>query len=69
MEDKTTDDDIKCQELIIQLFKKKHIMLGDQNYSLGLIEDMITLARNNNTYQSLPKFFQDVDKKLRDNSK
>ena len=69
MEDKTTDDDIKCQELIIQLFKKKHIMLGDQNYSLDLIKDMIALAKKNNTYQSLPKFFQDVDKKLNENSK
>ena len=68
MEDKTTDDDIKCQELIFQLFKKKYIMLGDQDYSLGLIEDMIALARKNNTYQFLPKFFHEVDKKLKENS-
>ena len=69
MEDKTTDDNIKYQELLFQLFKKKHITLGCQVYSLDLIKDMIALAKKNNTYQSLPKFFQDVDKKLNENSK
>ena len=69
MEDKTTNDDIKYQELIFQLFKNKHIILGCQGYSLDLIKDMIALAKKNNTYQSLPKFFKDVDKKLNENPK
>ena len=68
MEDKTTDDDMKYQELISKLFREKELIIGDQNYSLGLIEDIISLAKKNHTYRFLPKIFKDIDKKLNKNS-